>query len=250
LQFLVFLSLDQPIFAKQIKIVPKLLHIDTTGETALIGLSIHNEIIAERSNTAANQHASFVQIAIQAICQEHAFDLNELDAIVVTLGPGSYTGMRVGLSSAKGIAYALDKPLIGLSSLALLAKAGKKQVPNTRNEAYSLFSMIDARRMEVFGALYDHQENALTEEQAIVLDTDYLKNLIQKGRVYCIGSGASKTSQLIEDDRIQILPNSYSIAEMLEFAMDRWQQQQFEDLAYVGPTYIKEFYSIPPKTAL
>ena len=247
MQFLAFLSLDQPIFAKQIKIVPKLLHIDTTGESALIGLSIDNEIIAELSNTEANQHAGFVQKAIQTICINQSFDLNDLDAIVVTLGPGSYTGMRVGLSSAKGIAYALDKPLIGLSSLALLARAGKKQVPNSMDQPYSLFSMIDARRMEIFGALYDQEENALTEEQAIILDTDYLKNLIQKGTLYCIGSGAAKTRQLIEDDRIQLLTSSYSIVEMLELALERWHQQKFEDLAYVGPTYIKEVYTIPSK---
>lgn len=248
MQFLIFLSLDQPIFAKQKKIVPKLLHIDTTGATAFIGLTFNESIIAEVKNTQTQNHAGFVQTTIQAICKEHAFDLNQLDAIVVTLGPGSYTGMRVGLSSAKGLAYALDKPLIGLSSLALLAKAAKKQIADSIDETYQIFSMIDARRMEVFGAIYDQSEKAKTAEQAIILDTNYLSNLTREGKVYCIGSGALKTKQLYTGEDIQIVDGQYAIVEMLQIALEKWEKASFEDLAYVGPTYIKEFYSIPPKS--
>jgi tRNA threonylcarbamoyladenosine biosynthesis protein TsaB len=246
LQFLIFLSLDQPIFAKQMNKVPKLLHIDTTGETALIGLSIQDQIIVEVSNQASQQHASFVQTSIQSICKEHSFDLNQLDGIVVTLGPGSYTGMRVGLASAKGIAYALDKPLIGLSSLALLAKAANKQIDKT-STSYRLFSMIDARRMEIFGSIYDCNEQALTEEQAIVLDTPYLSSLVKKGKIYCVGSGALKVGQILVDEQIQVLNCQYSVVEMLEMALIKWEKQDFEDLAYIGPSYIKEVYTIPSK---
>jgi tRNA threonylcarbamoyladenosine biosynthesis protein TsaB len=246
LQFLIFLSLDQPIFAKQMNKVPKLLHIDTTSEIAMIGLSIQDQIIAQVTNQASQQHASFVQTSIESICKEHSFDLNQLDGIVVTLGPGSYTGMRVGLASAKGIAYALDKPLIGLSSLALIAKAANKKIVQSGSN-YSLFSMIDARRMEIFGAIYDANEQALTEEQAIVLDIPYLTALAKKGTIYCAGSGASKIAQLIEDEQIQILDSQYSVVEMLEMAMIKWEKQDFEDLAYVGPTYIKDVYTIPSK---
>jgi tRNA threonylcarbamoyladenosine biosynthesis protein TsaB len=238
LQFLIFLSLDQPIFAKQMNKVPKLLHIDTTSEIALIGLSIQDQIIAQVTNQASQQHASFVQTSIESICKEHSFDLNQLDGIVVTLGPGSYTGMRVGLASAKGIAYALDKPLI--------AKAANKKIDQSGSN-YSLFSMIDARRMEIFGAIYDANEQALTEEQAIVLDIPYLTALAKKGTIYCAGSGASKIAQLIEDEQIQILDSQYSVVEMLEMAMIKWEKQDFEDLAYVGPTYIKDVYTIPSK---
>ena len=246
MQFLIFLSLDQPIFAKQINQVPKLLHIDTTGEVAIIGLSIQDQIIAQVSNRSSQQHASFVQTSIQAICKEHSFDLNQLDGIVVTLGPGSYTGMRVGLASAKGIAFAIDKPLIGLSSLALLARAANKQIHDT-DSSYRLFSMIDARRMEVFGAIYDSNEKALTEEQAIILDASFLNNMVREGMIYCVGSGASKAGQFSENGSIHILDIQYTIKEMLELALVKWENQQFEDLAYVGPTYIKDVYTIPSK---
>ena len=226
--------------------VPKLLHIDTTSEIALIGLSIQDQIIAQVTNQASQQHASFVQTSIESICKEHSFDLNQLDGIVVTLGPGSYTGMRVGLASAKGIAYALDKPLIGLSSLALIAKAANKKIKQSGSN-YCLFSMIDARRMEIFGAIYDANEQALTEDQAIVLDIPYLTALAKKGTIYCAGSGASKIAQLMADEQIQILDSQYSVVEMLEMAIIKWEKQDFEDLAYVGPTYIKDVYTIPSK---
>ena len=228
----------------------KLLHIDTTGETALIGLSFDNKVVAELKNTETHNHAGFVQTAIQSICTDHSFNLKQLDAIVVTLGPGSYTGMRVGLASAKGIAFALDKPLIGLSSLALLAKAGKKQIPQDPLNSYRIFSMIDARRMEVFGAIYDQDEKALTTEQAIVLDEAYLNNLSKEGKIYCAGSGAAKASQLIENEQLQFLNTHYSVEEMVQMGLEKWHLSQFEDLAYVGPTYIKEFYSIPPKSSI
>ena len=246
MQFLIFLSLDQPIFAKQTNKVPKLLHIDTTGETAIIGLSIQDQIIAQVKNQESQHHASFVQTSIQALCKEHSININELDGIVVTLGPGSYTGMRVGLASAKGIAYAIDKPLIGLSSLALIARAANKQIAKN-DTSYRLFSMIDSRRMEVFGAIYDSNEKALTEEKAIILDTSYLTNLIKEGKLYCAGSGASKTAQLIVDEQIQLINTDYSVEEMLELALIKWENQQFEDLAYIGPSYIKDVYTIPSK---
>ena len=228
----------------------KLLHIDTTGEAALIGLSFDNKVVAELKNTETHNHAGFVQTAIQSICTDHSFDLKQLDAIVVTLGPGSYTGMRVGLASAKGIAFALDKPLIGLSSLALLAKAGKKQIPQEPLNSYRIFSMIDARRMEVFGAIYDQNEKALTTEQAIVLDEPYLNNLSKEGKIYGVGSGAAKASQLVENEQLQFLNTHYSVEEMVQMGLEKWHLSQFEDLAYVGPTYIKEFYSIPPKSSI
>lgn len=248
MQFLIFLSLDQPIFAKQIKKVSKLLYIDTTGEIALIGLSIQSQIVAQVKNEQTQNHAEFVQTSIQNICTTHSFDLAQLDAIVVTLGPGSYTGMRVGLASAKGIAYALDKPLIGLSSLALLARAGKKQINNNVG-SYRIFSMIDARRMEVFGALYNQDEKALTEEKAIILDSTYLNSVLQDGPIYCLGSGASKTLELVQNESWKLLDTHYSVEEMQELAQIKWDKQNFEDLAYVGPTYIKEVYTIPSKQA-
>ncbi len=246
MQFLIFLSLDQPIFAKQTNKVPKLLHIDTTAETAIIGLSIQDQIIAQVKNQASQHHASFVQTSIQAICKEHSIGIPELDGIVVTLGPGSYTGMRVGLASAKGIAYAIDKPLIGLSSLALIARASNKQIAKNDSN-YRLFSMIDARRMEVFGAIFNSSEKALTKEKAIILDTPYLTELIKEGKIYFAGSGASKIAQLIVDEQIQIVNIDYSAEEMLELAIMKWENQEFEDLAYIGPSYIKEVYTIPSK---
>lgn len=110
--------------------------------------------------------------------------------------------------------------------------------------------MIDARRMEVFGAIYDQDEKALTTEQAIVLDEPYLNNLSEEGKIYCVGSGVAKASQLVENEQLQFLNTQYSVEEMVQMGLEKWHSSQFEDLAYVGPTYIKEFYSIPPKSSI
>ncbi|NCW11574.1 MAG: tRNA (adenosine(37)-N6)-threonylcarbamoyltransferase complex dimerization subunit type 1 TsaB [Chitinophagia bacterium] len=110
-----------PIFAKQNKAsLATLLYIDTAGPDALIGISKGQEWVGIRESKVANAHAQFVQVAVKELLTSHSLKVTELDAIVVTLGPGSYTGLRVGLASAKGLAYALQKPLIGLSTLRLL----------------------------------------------------------------------------------------------------------------------------------
>ena len=124
--------------------------IDTALEQAIVALSKDGSIVAELENKEANSHASFIQVAIGNLLASQNCAMNDIDAIAVTLGPGSYTGLRVGLASAKGIAYALQKPLIGLSTLAVLAQKAIKNLPSEMDD-FQIFSMIDARRMEVFG---------------------------------------------------------------------------------------------------
>ena len=225
-----------------------LLYIDTAGEKAMVGISKDAQLLAYAENTTANTHASFVQVAIEKMMADSDITLQALDAIVVTLGPGSYTGLRVGLASAKGIAYALNKPLIGLSTLALLANhASKNKIMLDGEDEMQVFSMIDAKRMEVFGAIYDvHQKNILPE-QAIILDTDYLEKLLQKGPVVCVGNGATKTKTLLNNPHLYFIESTYSIENLIELAMVKWNAKQFENIAYSSPSYLKDFYQAPSK---
>ena len=137
-----------------------ILHIDTAGPDALIGISQDLQVIASKQNNLSNTHGEFVQAGVEELCKATALQLKDIDAIAVTMGPGSYTGLRVGLASAKGLAFALNKPLIGLSTLSLLAKAAIGHLIETRialleDKQLQVFSMIDARRMEIFGAIYN-----------------------------------------------------------------------------------------------
>lgn len=232
-----------------------LLHIDTAGPEAIIGISQDLQVIASKQNNLSNTHGEFVQAGVEALCKEAGISLKDMDAIAVTMGPGSYTGLRVGLASAKGLAFALDKPLIGLSTLSLLAKAAVGHLIETRNallddKQLQLFSMIDARRMEIFGAIYNSTLDYFTSEKAMILDKTLLHSLLSNGPLICIGSGVAKTKNLTENTDFHnklplFLDFSYSIHEMAALALVKLKANDFEDLAYSGPAYLKDYYQKP-----
>ena len=232
-----------------------LLHIDTAGPEAIIGISQDLQVIASKENNLSNTHGEFVQAGVEALCKEAGISLKDMDAIAVTMGPGSYTGLRVGLASAKGLAFALDKPLIGLSTLSLLAKAAVRHLIETRNallddKQLQVFSMIDARRMEIFGAIYNNTLEYLAPEKAIILDEPLLLSLLDNGPLVCIGSGVTKTKTLTQypdfHNKLPLfLDASYSIHEMAALALVKLKVNDFEDLAYSGPAYLKDYYQKP-----
>lgn len=232
-----------------------LLHIDTAGPEAIIGISQDLQVIASKQNNLSNTHGEFVQAGVETLCKEAGISLKAMDAIAVTMGPGSYTGLRVGLASAKGLAFALDKPLIGLSTLSLLAKAAVGHLIETRNallddKQLQLFSMIDARRMEIFGAIYNSTLDYLAPEKAIILDEPLLLSLLDNGPLVCIGSGVTKTKTLTQypdfHNKLPLfLDASYSIHEMAALALVKLKSNDFEDLAYSGPAYLKDYYQKP-----
>ena len=158
-----------------------ILHIDTAGEKAMIAFTKNKEVLASKENIVSATHAAFVQAGIQELAAIAKIDLNSIDAVAVTMGPGSYTGLRVGLASAKGIAYVLQKPLIGLSTLDLLANAAKRSPLYINHpKQLQIFCMIDAKRMEVFGALFNPSQEIILKEQAIELDTAFIEKKFQE----------------------------------------------------------------------
>ncbi len=226
----------------------KFLYIDTSGETAIVALSNNETILAIEQNNQANSHAAFLQIAVKKLMDKACIPFVDLDAIVVTMGPGSYTGLRVGLSSAKGIAYALNKPLIGLSTLALLKEHANnhEQVVQNKNKV-QIFSMIDAKRMEVFGAVYKADNSVVIAPKAIVLEASYLQKLLQNGPVICCGNAITKTKEILKHPNLYFIETPYNIDNMVHLAQTKWATKDFEDIAYSSPAYLKEFYQIPSK---
>lgn len=232
-----------------------ILHIDTSGPDALIGISQDLKIIASKQNNLSNTHGEFVQAGVDELCKDTGIQLKDMDAIAVTMGPGSYTGLRVGLASAKGLAFALNKPLIGLSTLSLLAKAAFGHLTKTGNallneKQLQVFSMIDARRMEIFGAIYNSSLDYLAAEKALILDEALLHALLSNGPLICIGSGVAKTKILTQqadfhNKLLLYLDCSYSIHEMAALAVVKLKANDFEDLAYSGPAYLKDYYQKP-----
>ncbi len=224
----------------------KFLIIDTALEHAIVALSNNESIQDELVHQTPHDHASFLQVAIAELMERNNIILSDLDAIVVTLGPGSYTGLRVGLASAKGIAYALQKPLIGLSTLEALAQKAIKTIPDHFSNEFQIFAMIDARRMEVFGSIYNKELSKTVLEAAMPLDGAIWAGLIQKPTI-CIGTGTAKTKAFSHPDEVFYNESSYTSRELLEMADFKFKAGLFEDLAYVGPNYLKEVYILPSK---
>lgn len=220
-----------------------LLHIDTATEFAVVGFSKDGEVLAEQENLEQQQHAAFLQPAIQALSNKLALPLLQIDAVVVSNGPGSYTGLRVGLASAKGICFALQKPLITLNTLQIMAHAARNAFP----EAHLFCPMIDARRMEVFTAVYDQSLNAAMLPQAMILDEASFADRLATARMVFTGSGQEKFHQICSHPNASFATLRHSIANMVPLAQQAFVNQQFADLAYAEPFYSKAFYTAPPK---
>jgi tRNA threonylcarbamoyladenosine biosynthesis protein TsaB len=214
----------------------------------MVAISKDHNLLALEINEMANTHASFVQVAIDKMVQQLNISFQDIDAIVVTIGPGSYTGLRVGLASAKGIAYALNKPLIGISTLMLLAKHAINHISLVNTEKdIQIFSMIDAKRMEVFGAIYKSDLSVKLAPQAIVLEAEYLARLLENGHVLCIGNGAIKTNQLYSNNGFHCIEAQYDMNDFMQLATIKWENKDFENTAYSSPSYLKDFYQAPTK---
>jgi len=178
-----------------------ILNINTAFETASIILSSNNEIILEAQSSSQKEQASFMEPAIQELSNASGINLNGIDAISVIDGPGSYTGLRVGLSSAKALCYALNKPLILLNTLDIMAYALKQQ-SSVGVENTIFCPLIDARRMEVYTAFYDYELNRISNYSAEILNDSFLKTMEKKDFIVAGGSGSTKLEEITHSKNV------------------------------------------------
>lgn len=216
---------------------PLLLHINTALNDAYVGISQGAELIGTASSDSPFDHAAFLQPAIKELCRENNISLQQIDAVTVVNGPGSYTGLRVGLSAAKGICYALNKPLICINTLEWLAI-------NTGDADVDLICpMIDARRMEVYTALYDKSLNAVLEPSAMILTDESFHDALSKHSIAFVGNGSIKWKSMVQNPHAFFPTTCSGILEQVKLTIPRWESQVFDDLAYAEPFYIKDFFS-------
>lgn len=220
-----------------------ILHINTAQEEASVALSNNDKVLFEEHNKDQMQHASFLQPAIQKIIHNSKFKIQNLDAITVIAGPGSYTGSRVGLASAKGLCYALGIPLITLNTLEVMAYAAIHQSTHQPNSSTLYCPMIDARRNEVFTAVYDSKMNVIMQPSAIILDENSFIELRKSHELVVFGSGSVKWNNICKNHNMINTPMLNMILAQNILAYNCFQKQQFTDIAYVEPFYIKEFYT-------
>lgn len=220
-----------------------LLNIDTATGYAGVCLSKDSRVLASQSHQHQKDHAAFLQPAIEAIMHEAGYLLKDIDAVAVTGGPGSYTGIRVGLASAKGICYALHKPLIIVNTLAVIANAAIENITETSIENDTIFyAMIDARRMEVFAGMYNQKLLELGNASAIVLDALFFEGLNCHSKVIFCGDGAKKLEHFTLPINYSIDDSQHYVNHMIRISEAKFIANDFANLAYVEPLYIKDFY--------
>jgi len=213
-----------------------ILSLETTTTNCSVTLSNKEEILAVKElNNANYSHAESLHVFISEVLKEANIEISKLDAIAVSKGPGSYTGLRIGVSAAKGLCFALDIPLISVSTLESLAS--QLEI----DEGY-IVPMLDARRMEVYSAIYDSKNNLVRDIKAQIIDESSFYEQLQKGPVYFIGNGVEKTQKIINHENVNFIMGKFpSSLQMVTLAYAKYTKSDTEDVAYFEPFYLKDF---------
>ncbi|MDR6735110.1 MULTISPECIES: tRNA (adenosine(37)-N6)-threonylcarbamoyltransferase complex dimerization subunit type 1 TsaB [unclassified Sphingobacterium] len=219
-----------------------ILQIDTSTTVCSVALSENGQTLHVINLDEPNAHAAKLTILIEEILKQTGRKMQDLSAVAVSMGPGSYTGLRIGVSTAKGLCYALDIPLIAINTLEALFLGYKSQFGVTVGEAY--LPMLDARRMEVYTAVYNHDAALVRATSAEIIDIEYFNGLLlDYDRVQLFGSGADKFETLFSStERVNILSGFKDSAAFLSpLAFEKFERKLFEDVAYFEPFYLKDF---------
>jgi len=218
--------------------------IDTATHVCAVALHRDGQLLASQAHHEERSASSLLPVIIKQILEEAGVAKSQVSAIAVSSGPGSYTGLRIGVSTAKGLAYGLGVPVIAVPSLQALAR----QVQHTFREGY-FCPMIDARRMEVYCQLYD-ANSLVWDNRPLVVEPDSFAAFTDRP-LYLFGDGAMKTKEVLHQENIVWLPDiSCSAVTVGELAEERFQHGHFEDIAYFEPIYLKEFQAKPAKKLL
>ncbi len=235
--------------------MPTLLNIETTSLVCSVGISRNAGLIALREDHSTEySHSSLLTVFIEDTLKEAGIKPAEISAVAVSQGPGSYTGLRIGVSAAKGFCYALNIPLLAVDTMRALTQNAlrklyemKDNVPPT--DAGILFCpMIDARRMEVYYALFRDNLSTVENTRAQVVNENTFSNLLQEKKVVFFGNGAQKCREVIHSPNAFFLPDVWPSAQgMIKEAEQKFRRKEFVDLAYFEPFYLKDFVAGKPK---
>ena len=225
-----------------------ILQIETATPVCSVALSVNGKTIAIKEESAQNIHATMLTLFIQDVMQRAGLKYSDLSAIAVSKGPGSYTGLRIGVSTAKGMCFALDKPLIAVNTLQLMANGYLLENPEYNG---LICSMIDARRMEVFNAIYNHQLQDVETTNAKIIDETSYNSLLENNNIMFIGDAADKCSVVLSHQNAHFSFKNFNRASnMSDLAFKAYKNQHFEDVAYFEPYYLKDFVITTPKKKL
>lgn len=220
-----------------------ILHLETATKQCSVALARKGKLLASRRLLNDSfSHSEKLHTFINEVLEETSTAPDQLDAIAVSKGPGSYTGLRIGVAAAKGLCFALDLPLIALHSLEIL-------IQSVAEPTDFILPMFDARRMEVYTAVFDGDKNWIQKTSALVLDSSSFLDIVQEKQAIVIGDGAKKFQGLNPKIKAHFpaLPSHPDARDMVTLAWEKYQTKDFESLAYFEPFYLKEFQITPPK---
>lgn len=219
-----------------------ILNIETSTTNCSVSLSNQGETLVLKEDYGNGySHAEKLHVYIKEALKEAKINSEQLQAIAVSKGPGSYTGLRIGVSAAKGLAYALNIPLISVSTLQALAKQVEAD--------YGLIvPMLDARRLEVYSAIFDINNRLVRKIEAQILDENSFEEQLKIGKVFFIGDGVAKTKTLLSHANAIFIENKLPSADQMSaLSFDKYKKSDIEDVAYFEPYYLKDFVALKPK---
>ena len=226
---------------------PILLHIETATDVCSVALSRGAELIGLKEEAGGNNHAKNLLPFVEEALKQGGCAIGDLDGVAVSIGPGSYTGLRIGVSTAKGIAYTAGIPVMAVSTLEGIAQGAKQLWAETASEPVQIVPMIDARRMEVFTTRYDFEMNPLEEVSSKIVEENTFAELLSEQKVLFCGNGMPKCRDLLSaSPNAHFLDTPVSAKNLLPAALRKWQKQEFEDVAYFEPFYLKEYVAAKP----
>jgi tRNA threonylcarbamoyladenosine biosynthesis protein TsaB len=214
-----------------------ILNIDTALDTASVCLSEDGNVLQLSFSENQKDHASWLHTEIAELLQKTGHQIKDLNAVAVSIGPGSYTGLRVGLAAAKGFCYALNLPLITINSLKIIAFAVKSEAIDI------ICPLIDARRMEVFTAMYDKELDERVSPHAMLVDEKSFASYLLSGKILFCGNGVKKLQSLIPNSSALFSNTMADASHLAQLSFSCYCKKEFAGLAYAEPLYIKEFYS-------
>ncbi|GAB4155036.1 MAG: tRNA (adenosine(37)-N6)-threonylcarbamoyltransferase complex dimerization subunit type 1 TsaB [Winogradskyella sp.] len=218
------------------------LNIETATTNCSVSLSKDGEtLVLKEDNSSSYSHAETLHVFIKDVFEAGNIKPEEIDAVAVSKGPGSYTGLRIGVSTAKGLCYALNKPLISISTLENLSY-------QIKTKDGFIVPMLDARRMEVYSAILNHRHEVVRDVKAEILTTNSYSEVFGNGKVYFIGSGVAKTKEIIQHQNAVFIEGRLPSAnEMSQLSEMKYKKSDIEDVAYFEPYYLKDFIAVKKK---
>ncbi|WP_373396938.1 tRNA (adenosine(37)-N6)-threonylcarbamoyltransferase complex dimerization subunit type 1 TsaB [Algoriphagus halophilus] len=220
-----------------------ILSIETSTPVCSVALHADGVLQGLKEVDLPGAHSERLLGLIEGLLETCQVKLEEVNAVAVSEGPGSYTGLRIGVSTAKGLCFAGNKSLIGVNTLAALARGAM----NDLDSSAVVISMLDARRMEVYREVFDAEMNSIEKLDAEVIDESSFKKYLERAPVYFIGDAVAKVKEVISHPNAVFLENRISAKQVGEIAWEKFQKNELEDLAYFVPNYLKEFKVLKSK---